>query len=66
MEFKEKELVHYKGLSSELSEKIALTEGAEKDYKMAMHVKALEVEAKEREIESQKALIEEKHKQIEQ
>ena len=45
MELKEKELVHYKGLSSELSEKIALTEGSETDYKMAMKVKEIEIEA---------------------
>lgn len=64
-EFKEKELAHYKGLADELSEQIALSQGAEKEYEKVMHMKALEVDAKQSEIKAYKQEILEKQKEIE-
>lgn len=48
-------MAHYKGLASELSEQIAFSQQAEKDYDKAMKIKAIEDEAKAREIEGYKA-----------
>ena len=59
-DIKDKELTHYKGLSEELSEQIALSQKAENEYTQAMKIKQLQDEAMEREMKSYQQKIQEK------
>ena len=64
LDFKNKEIKHYKELAADLAEKIHVTENAEQEYCKIITVRKFEIEKKEEEIGNLQKKILEKQKEI--